>query len=165
MGENNIFGATKCQKRQPMRSHEHIIIFSKPKATYNEQKTKGEPYSIHRKLKKYGSEDRGSCYGEQKDDIIKENTGFRHARSVIKISNPRIRKSETGGHPTQKPEELMSYMIKTYSNEGDVVLDCCMGSGTTGVVAIQEGRFFIGIENDEKYFEMAAKRIKNLQKI
>ena len=232
--EKTISSGQLNVKRQPMRSHEHIIIFSKPKATYNEQKTKGKPYSIHRKLKKYNGDDqffeeidkkkycitkngnsiwvhlkteeektlideaayvkienekkkegytaasleelekagwvrkpwknKSSCYGVQSNDIIKENDGFRHARSVIKISNPRIRKSETGGHPTQKPEELMSYIIKTYSNEGDVVLDCCMGSGTTGVVAIQEGRLFIGVENDEKYFEMATKRIKNSTK-
>ena len=65
----------------------------------------------------------------------------------------------------QKPEELMSYIIKAYSNESSVVLDCYMGSGTTGVVVIREGRCFIGIENDKKYFEMATKRIKDLQKI
>jgi len=142
-------------RRQPMRHHEHILVFGKPKPTYNEQKTKGEPYKMHRKLKKYKA-----SYGEQKDNVIKENEGYRHAQSVITISNPRNK----GGHPTQKPVELMDYIVKAYSKEGDVVLDCCMGSGTTGVSAMLNKRKFIGIELDEEYFKIATERLEEVKK-
>ena len=144
--EKTISSGQLNVRHQPMRNHEHVLVFAKPKPTYNEQKTKGEPYKITRKLKKYNeSEHRSANYGAQKDEIRKENDGYRHAKSVIKISNPRIR----GGHPTQKPEALMTHIVKAYSNEGTTVLDCCMGSGTTGVSALKENRKFIGIENDE----------------
>ncbi len=137
-------------KRQPLRTHEHILVFYKKQPTYNEQKTKGEPYSISRKAN-YANEN----YGAQKENS-KVNDGYRHAKSVLTISNPRIK----GGHPTQKPDELLTNLIKTYSNPGDMVLDCCMGSGSTGVAAIGEGRSFIGMENDSTYFDMALGNIK-----
>jgi site-specific DNA-methyltransferase (adenine-specific) len=140
-------------KRQPLRVHESVLVFYKEPGTYNEQKTVGEPYKITRKLKA-----NGEGYGKQTDSS-KENDGFRHAKSVIKISNPRIK----GGHPTQKPLELMEYIIKTFSNENDVVLDCCMGSGTTGVAAVNLKRKFVGIELDETYFNSAKARIELAQ--
>jgi site-specific DNA-methyltransferase (adenine-specific) len=141
-------------KRQPLRSHESILIFNNnSKATYNEQKTEGEPYKINRKVNF-----EKQSYGDQKDSI-KINDGFRHAKSVIKISNPRVK----GGHPTQKPLELMKYLINAFSNEEDTVLDCCMGSGTTGEAALLLNRFFIGIEKDSKYFDIANKRIESVK--
>jgi len=136
-------------KRQPLRVHENILIFYKKFGTYNEQKTKGEPYAINRKINFLGE-----GYGAQRPSK-KHNDGFRHAKSVIKISNPRIK----NGHPTQKPVELMEYILKTFSNENDVVLDCCMGFGTTGIAAINLNRKFIGIENNKDYFIKAKKRI------
>lgn len=137
-------------KRQPLRVHESVLVFYKTFGTYNEQKSKGEPYKISRKVNFAGE-----SYGKQTDSK-KENHGFRHARSVLKISNPRIK----GGHPTQKPLELMEYIIKTFSNKGETVLDCCMGSGTTGEAAVNLHRHFIGIELDEKYFNDAKSRIE-----
>lgn len=136
-------------KKQPLRVHESILVFYAKPGTYNEKKTKGEPYTIDRTVKS-----KGEGYGVQTDSS-KVNDGFRHAKSIIKVSNPRIK----GGHPTQKPIELMSQLIKTYSNPGDVVLDYCMGSGTTGEAAIKLGRKFIGIELDRTYFEQAKERI------
>lgn len=141
-------------KRQPLRVHESILIFYKNFGTYNEQKTEGKPYKIKRKVKS-----KGEGYGKQTDSE-KTNDGFRHARSVIKVANPRIK----GGHPTQKPVELMEYLVKAFSNPGDSVLDCCMGSGTTGVAAVNLGRKFIGMELDQDYFDQAKKRIKETQK-
>jgi len=138
--------------RQPLKVHESILVFYKEFGTYNEQKTIGTPYKITRKLSKYGT----TNYNTQ-DDHECINNGERRAKSVITISNPRIK----GGHPTQKPVELMDYIIKTYSNEGDVVLDPTMGTGTTGVSAIKNKRSFIGIEKDEKYFSVAGERLKN----
>lgn len=137
-------------KRQPLRVHESILVFYKNSGTYNEQKTEGKPYSIKRTVNF-----KGEGYGKQTNSE-KKNDGFRHARSVVKISNPRIK----GGHPTQKPLELMEYLIKTFSNENDIVFDCCMGSGTTGVAANNLGRRFIGIELNKEYFTIASERIK-----
>lgn len=135
---------------QPLRTHESILVFYKKKPTYNEQKSTGAPYSISRK-----AASKENNYNSQRDSS-KENTGFRHAKSVVKVSNPRIK----GGHPTQKPQELMEYLIKTYSNEGDLVFDCCMGAGTTGVAAVTLKRNFLGIELNKVFFETSTHRIE-----
>jgi site-specific DNA-methyltransferase (adenine-specific) len=148
--EKTISSGQLNVKRQPLRSHESILIFSKPKPAYNEQKTEGEPYKINRKLKQYES-----SYGKQKDNVNKVNDGYRHARSVIKMSNPRIK----NGHPTEKPVTLMKYLVETYSNPGDSILDCCMGHGSTGIAALNLNRHFIGIEMDEEYFEKAKEKL------
>jgi site-specific DNA-methyltransferase (adenine-specific) len=140
-------------KRQPLKNHESVLIFYNKPGTYNPQMSKGEPYKISRKMKKLGSQN----YNEQTDHIS-VNEGFRYPKTVIKIPNPRIK----GGHPTQKPLALMDYLIKTYSNEGDLVLDCCMGVGTTGISALQNKRNFIGIEKEEKYYQIAEQKIKEI---
>lgn len=141
-------------KHQPLKIHESVLVFYNKKPCYNEQLTTGKPYKINRKADAFEL----SNYGKQKDHE-KINEGFRHAQSVIEISNPRIKK----GHPTQKPVELSNYFIKTYTNELDTVLDNCMGSGTTGVSAISLNRKFIGIEKEKEYFEIAEERIKKIQ--
>ena len=139
---------------QPLRAHESILIFSRKRGTYNEQKTEGKPYNIKRK----GVYQDGN-YGEQTASE-KNNTGYRHARSVLKIPNPRIK----GGHPTQKPVALMEWIVKTYSNPNDRVLDCCMGSGTTGVACLNWDREFVGIENDATHFQTAKTRLEEHSK-
>lgn len=98
-----------------------------------------------------------AVYGKiDKTGIIKESKdGRRYPRSVVKFSNGNYKSL----HPTQKPVPLLEYLIKTYTNEGDTVLDNCMGSGSTGVACINTNRNFIGYELDEKYFEIAQKRI------
>lgn len=136
-------------KIQPLRSHESILVFYSKPPTYNEQLTEGEPYRINRAAKYTEGN-----YHKQKPSK-KVNTGYRHARSVIRVSNPRIK----GGHPTEKPVELLEYLIKTYTNPGDVVLDNCMGCGSTGVACRNLERKFIGIELDSKYFTCAQKKI------
>ncbi len=141
--------------KQPLRIHESVLIFYKQFKTYNEQKTEGKPYSIKRVVNF-----KGEGYGKQTNSE-KENNGYRHAKSVIKISNPRIK----NGHPTQKPIALMEYLIKVYSNKNDTVLDCCMGSGTTGIAAVNLNRKFIGIELNKIYFENAKERINNINVI
>ena len=148
--EKTISSGQLNVNRQPLRNHENILIFYKKFGTYNEQLLEGEPYSIKRNAN-YSND----TYNSQKPtELI--NNGTRRAKSVIKISNPRIK----NGHPTQKPVELMEWLIKTYTNEGDIVLDNCMGSGTTGVACKNLNRNFIGIELDEKYFNMAKERIE-----
>jgi len=138
--------------KMPLRLHEHILVFYKKQPTYNQQMTKGTPYTINRKATY-----KGEGYNKQTDSY-KENTGFRHPTSVLEFSNPRIK----GGHPTQKPVALFEYLIKTYTNEGDLVLDNCIGSGTTAIACIKANRKFIGIEISEEYCEIANKRIKEL---
>lgn len=136
--------------RQPLRTHENILIFYKKQPTYNQQMTKGKPYVMNRKATY-----KGEGYNKQTDSY-KENTGFRHPTSVLEFSNPRIK----GGHPTQKPVDLFEWLIKTYTNKGQVVLDNTIGSGTTAVACINTGRDYIGIELDKKYCNMCKKRIK-----
>lgn len=114
---------------------------------YSPQMTSGKPY-----VSGLGSS------GDVTGNVVKtrtENEGTRYPRSIQKF------KRETGMHPTQKPVALMEYLIRTYTNEGDTVLDNCMGSGTTGVACINTGRKFIGIELDQGYFDIAKQRIEN----
>jgi|ERR1035437_2506030 site-specific DNA-methyltransferase (adenine-specific) len=147
--EKTIASGQLNVKRMPLRVHESILVFYKKTPNYNEQKTAGEPYKITRKITKNDN------YGLQRSNS-KQNDGYRHARSVIKISNPRVK----GGHPTQKPLALMELLVNMYSNPGDTVLDCCMGSGTTGVAAKGLNRVFFGSEKDKKYFDTASRRIE-----
>lgn len=136
-------------KTQPLKVHESVLVFYKKSPTYNEQLLPGKPYSINRKARK------GSGYGDQTDSK-KVNAGFRHARSVLKISNPRVK----GGHPTGKPVELVEHFIKIYSDRGDLVLDNCLGGGSTLIACQNTGRHFIGIEKDIEYCKIARKALK-----
>tara|TARA_R100000081_G_scaffold33617_1_gene15431 strand:- start:221 stop:601 length:381 start_codon:yes stop_codon:yes gene_type:complete len=97
----------------------------------------------------------GEVYGEAQSKHRDNPEGSRYPKTILKF------KQEKGLHPTQKPVRLMEYLIKTYTNEGDTVLDNTMGSGTTGVACMNIGRNFIGIESDQKYFETARTRINN----
>lgn len=139
--------------KQPLRAHESILVFYKKFGTYNEQKLKGEPYSIKRSANYKNS----TYHNQSPTELI--NNGERRAKSVITISNPRIK----NGHPTQKPLELMEYLVKTYTNEGDTVLDNCMGSGTTGVACRKLNRNFIGIEIEKEYFDISKNKIENME--
>jgi site-specific DNA-methyltransferase (adenine-specific) len=130
---------------QPLRMHESVLVFYRRKPIYNEQQLPGKPYTIERK-----ATFEGPGYNQQQPSA-KVNSGFRHANTVLSVANPRIK----GGHPTQKPVELFEYFIKTYSNEGDLVLDHCIGAGTAAVAAIRTGRRYIGVELDADYFKMA----------
>jgi site-specific DNA-methyltransferase (adenine-specific) len=142
---------------QPLRVHESILVFYRKVPTYNEQLTEGTPYKIKRPAQ-YGKAEEGRNNYNQQKSHEKDNDGYRHARSVIKISNPRVR----DGHPTQKPVELMSYIIKTYTNKHEIVLDCTMGSGTTGVACAELNRRFIGIDTDEKWYNSSVTRLTEI---
>lgn len=138
-------------KYQPFKSHELISVFSKKSHFYQPQMTTGKPYT-----RKHGR--KGEVYGgDNGKDIVTVNDGERYPLSVQKF----IRGAEVGDHPTQKPVALMEYLIKTYTNEGETVLDFTMGSGSTGVACMNTGRKFIGIELDSYYFEVAKDRIVN----
>jgi len=136
-------------KIQPLKSHENISVFGNGTTTFYRQIEKGTSY----KTKKSGNVVRnGKVYGHAYGYSIKNN-GTRNPKTILRFN------TERGLHPTQKPVALMEYLIKTYTNEGETVLDFTMGSGTTGVACANTGREFIGIELDAGYFEIATKRI------
>lgn len=141
-------------KFMPLKSHENILVFYRKKPTYNPQMWRSTPYSGF----KSNTKNIGEAYGNLKSQHRDNTNGSRYPKTVLKF------KQEKGYHPTQKPVPLMEYLIKTYSNEGDLVLDNTMGSGTTGVAAIQCDRRFIGIESDSTYYDIAMKRIQQTEK-
>ena len=146
----------------PMKAHENILIFSKSAACYvknntdamiyNPQMTTGKPYKA--------VSGRASANYDTKwnRESITVNCGTRYPRSVINFTHDKEK-----FHPTQKPVALLEYLIRTYTNEGETVLDNTMGSGSTGVACVNTGRDFIGIELDAGYFEIAQKRIQEAQ--
>lgn len=139
-------------KKMPMKAHENVLIFYKKLPIYNPQMTTGHK-PVH-SYTKHTSD--GSCYGETKTGISGGGSTKRYPRDVLKFSWDTQKSSL---HPTQKPVSLCEYMIKTYTNENDTVLDNCMGSGTTGVACKNLNRNFIGIELNNEYFRIAKERI------
>ena len=141
-------------KKQPMRAHEVMSVFYKKQCLYNPQKTTGHARKVAKTS--YIKESNGdSVYGKEVRDTAYDSTE-RYPTSVQTFSNADLTNVL---HPTQKPLELLEYLVKTYTNEGDTVLDNTMGSGTTGVACINLKRGFVGIEMDDNYFEIAKKRI------
>lgn len=142
-------------KKMPLRNHESILIFYKKLPTYNPQMTHG-----HERKTATKRDVNSECYGRA-IKITQYDSTSRYPRSIQRFSSD---KQRTSLHPTQKPVALMEWLIATYTNEGDSVLDFCMGSGTTGVACKNLNRNFIGIELNEKYFDIAKSRIKNTNK-
>ena len=133
-------------KLMPMKVHENVLIFYKELPTYNPQLTKGEPYISH-------CNGHSSNYGYQAGAVI-VNEGIRYPQDIVEYTS-----EMDGFHPTQKPVDLLRYLVRTYSNEGDTILDNCMGSGTTAVACIKEKRHFIGFELNKDYYDKACQRI------
>lgn len=143
-------------KKQPLRLNEDICVFYKKQPTYNPQFTFGEKvHSRGNAGKSVGKQGRNGCYGNFKT-TPSVMTNEKYPVSIIDIAKEHPQKY----HPTQKPVALLQYLVKTYTNKGDTVLDNCMGSGSTGVACVKTDRNFIGFELDEKYFEIAKKRIE-----
>ena len=141
-------------KRQPLREHEDILVFYKAQPTYNPQMANGAK-NHSRGSGKHKQTNR--CYGSFKEaaDIIRNE---KYPRSVLDFKRP-----HPPIHPTEKPVALLEYLIKTYTNEGDIVLDNTMGSGSTGVACVNTGRNFIGIELNGEYFNIASERIQKAE--
>ena len=145
-------------KLKPMQNHEDIVVFSKANTAncnknnmlYNPQLEKRE------KPRKYKKEADSDIYARKNTISIEYQTDFKYPKSIIEISNANQKNKL---HATQKPLELMKYLIKTYSNENDMVLDNTMGSGTTCLGAKELNRKFIGIEKEVKYYELAVGRV------
>ena len=134
-------------KKQPMKVHEDVCVFYRMQPVYNPQMTAGKPYTSGK-----------GASGEVTGSVTKiqtQNNGTRYPRSIQAV------KRETGLHPTQKPVKLFEYLIKTYTNEGDLVLDNTAGSGTTAIAAENTGRKWVTCEISEEYANLAVERILN----
>jgi site-specific DNA-methyltransferase (adenine-specific) len=143
-----ISGNPLLAKHQPLKVHEDICVFSKKRHNYYPQMRKG-------KMRKKGG-------GRSKLFDMEMNAKYSdeyYPISIIEFSN-----AKRGVHPTQKPVALFEYLIKTYTNEGETVLDNCMGSGTTAIACLNTNRQYIGFENDKKYFDLANERINTYLK-
>lgn len=133
-------------KKMPVRKHEQVLVFSERPTMYNAQGLVAKGTAT-----KQGGNSRN--YGQRcTDEYVQEWTNW--PRDVLEIAS-----EGNTVHPTQKPVALMEYLIRTYTNEGDTVLDNCMGSGTTGVACMNTGRNFIGMEKDAEYFQLARERV------
>ena len=138
-------------KKMPLRKHENILVFYKHLPTYNPQGL----IKLDEPIQEEGRANRsGKNYRVADKSFIRTHKNY--PTDIITFSK------DTGYHPTQKPVDLLEYLIKTYTNEGDVVLDNCMGSGSTGVACQNTNREFIGMELDEKYFKIACERIEGV---
>ena len=148
----NKFSGHLNAKKQPMRQTEDVVVFSSGTTMYIPQMFDGKPYVA------VSSGAKSDNYGAQSDKVKTVCDGKRYPRNLIAIKGD---ERGTSGrlHPTQKPVALLEYLVRTYTHEGDTVLDNCMGSGTTGVACLNTGRNFIGIEKDQKYFGIALNRI------
>ena len=151
--------------KKPMRVHEQIAIFYNGTPTYNPQMTRGKP--LHGKGMKYKQGIKNSAYGNfkvqaQSQTYNADGTVDKYPTTLISVPKPH---PSVAVHTTQKPVELLEWLIRTYTNEGDLVLDNCMGSGSTGVAALNTNRNFIGIESDSDYYKIASDRIKDSESI
>ena len=138
-------------KKQPMRCHEDVLVFYDKQPTYNPQMRVGVKWS--RAGKKQHTTDtlgQSTLFNNGSDE-----SEMKYPKSIITFSNADKTKNE---HPTQKPIDLMEYLVKTYTNEGDTVLDNCMGSGTTILAALKNNRIGIGIEKEKQYYDVAVRR-------
>jgi len=152
-------------RRMPLRRHEDIVVFYKKLPTYNPQMVDGGEPSHSRGNKwaaRGNAQDDGRIYGNYQHDYDAPSlhTSLKYPTSILRFSN----KVQGNFHPTQKPVKLLEYLIKTYTNENDLILDNTMGSGSTGVACVNTNHNFIGMELEEKYFDIAKERIEQAKK-
>ena len=162
--QKNSTSGFALAKKQPMRNHESVLVFYKKQCTYNYIK---EPRLVDENSKKRMEYDFTSLKGNnqinnglKKVRYVPEDKNLSYPKTVQFFKNV-ANNSKQRVHPTQKPVELFEYLIKTYTDEGEMVLDNCMGSGTTAIACINTGRDYIGFELDETYYKKSLERIKN----
>jgi site-specific DNA-methyltransferase (adenine-specific) len=148
--EKSSGGGFLNANKQPLKRHENILVFCDASGAYTPQRSSGKPYKAKR-----GGAALQVVNGGRANIVGHEtiNDGWRYPTTVLRFAN------ETGIHPTQKPVALFEYLIRTYTQAGDVVLDCCMGSGTTAVAARQCGRHFVGCDSSPEYVHLARERL------
>lgn len=137
-------------KGRPLKLHENILVFYQQQPTYNPQFTIGKPYNRGNTVAK------STNYGSQRSRVSNNESGRRYPLSILEVSNAN---RQGGFHPTQKPVALFEYLIRTYTNEGELVLDCTAGSCTTAIACINSGRDYICFELDEGYYNKAVERV------
>lgn len=137
-------------KKYPLKSHENILVFCKNTHVYNPQMVDGKPYVI----KKGGGTN--NYNKDSKDNITTVNEGERYPKTILRFSRDKNKL-----HPTQKPVALFEYLIRTYTNTGETVLDNCSGSGTTAIACINTNRRYICIEKDPEYFALSVNRVND----
>lgn len=141
-------------KKRPLIYHEDVCVFYEAQPTYNPQKWKGQPNHSNGTAGKRKTV-HGGVYGNAAV-MPSDESGMKYPKSIVPVTrHPATLKL----HPTQKPVALMEYLIQTYTGPGEVVMDNCMGSGSTGVACLLSGRKFIGYEKEEKYFNIANERL------
>lgn len=145
--EKNKFSDFLNSKRKPMKTNEDICVFYKKQPTYNIQYWYSTPYT---RWNTQDAVDKQTNYGNHRENIAKSEDGRRLPTTVLKFN-----RVERPKHPTQKPVQLLEWLIRSYSNEGNIVLDNCMGIGSCGKAAKNMNRKFIGIELENKYFDIA----------
>lgn len=145
-------------KKAPLKAHENVLVFYRRQPVYNPQMTAGA--TIKRVNPSYANH--GDNYGKSSSIRAAYESTERYPRSVLTLPKDNRLKA---GHPTQKPVALMEYLIRTYTNQGDTVLDNTMGSGTTGVACLNTCRRFVGIERNPDYFAMACSRIQEANEL
>ena len=147
--------------RMPLRVHENIAVFYKKLPTYNPQYTEGKP--LHSKGKSYlNKEHKNENYGKFKmTDDSRAGSTQKHPKSIISFQKPHPSKAQ---HRTEKSIEMLEWLIRTYTNENDVVLDNCAGSGTTAIACLKTNRQFIIMEKEKKYYDIILKRVADFNK-
>lgn len=150
--EKSLFANFMQLKRYPAKKHENILLFCKSTPFYYPQMELAKPYENNRKKRNHKEQ---GTYGRVSERTAVKNLGIRYPSTIQKFPNP----NNSLLHPTQKPVDLFEYLIKTYTKEGETILDNCIGSGTTAIACINTNRNFIGMEKDATYFELAKKRI------
>ena len=145
--------------RMPLRVHENIAVFYKKLPTYNPQFTEGKP--LHSKGKSYlKKEHKNQNYGKfEMTDDSRAGSTQKHPRSILSFQKPHPSVSK---HPTEKSIDMLEWLIKTYTNEGDLVLDNAMGSCTCGLACVNTNRKFIGIEKQQEYFDLSVERLREM---
>src|SRR5699024_7861006 len=147
-------------KKMPMKAHENILVFYKKPPVYNYEKTKG-----HKPMNSYTKREdvinKSTTYGKVKKDMSGGGETEKYPRSVIKYSTDKQKRTM---HPTQKSVAIFEYLIKKYTNEGETVLDNCIGSGTTVIACNNTNRNYIGIKKEKEYVDIANERINNYMK-
>lgn len=142
-------------KKMPMKAHENILVFYKKSPIYNPQKTKGHS-PTHNYTKYIETQNNTELYGKISKEIKGGGNTERYPRSIQIFSSD---KQKNHLHPTQKPIALLEYLIKTYTNKNEIVLDNCIGSGSTAIACLNTNRNYIGFEKDESYYDIANNRI------
>lgn len=149
-------GSPLTAKYMPLKKHESILVFGKPASYYCPQMTEGKPYK-----RKYTPNKKNNLgYGIK--GVQTDNKGTRHPSTILDFRQKWRRQDQL--HPTQKPVALMEFLVKSYCSEGGIVLDFCMGSGSTGVACVKNNRNFIGVEIKTDYFEISKERLENAEK-